>query len=127
MKMRSPLARVRGLGSAKDGLRHWRMQRLTAVALVPLSLWFVASIIAVAHADYRGVVEWLSSPLVAVLMLALIWALFYHAKLGIQVVFEDYLHTEWLKFACLIALKFAVVLLGLASTIAVLRIAVGAH
>lgn len=127
MKMRSPLARVRGLGSAKAGLRHWRMQRLTAVALVPLSLWFVASIISVAHSDYRGVVEWLSSPLVAVLMLALIWALFYHAKLGIQVVFEDYIHTEWLKFACLIALKFAVVLLGLASTIAVLRIAVGAH
>ena len=127
MKMRSPLARVRGLGSAKEGLRHWRMQRLTAVALIPLSLWFVASIIACAHADYRSVVEWLSSPLAAVLMLALIWALFYHAKLGIQVVFEDYVHTEWLKFACLIALKFAVVLLGLASTIAVLKIAVGAH
>ena len=85
-KFRTPLGQVRGLGSAKEGSHHWWVQRLTAVALVPLSLWFVVSLISLSQADYPSVVAWLSSPLVTVLLLCLIWALFHHAQLGIQVV-----------------------------------------
>ncbi len=124
-KFRTPLNQVRGLGSAKEGTHHWWMQRLTAVALVPLSIWFVASLVSMADADYFTVVAWLRSPLVTVLLLCLIWALFHHAQLGVQVVLEDYVHTEWLKIASIIGLKFAAAVLGLASAIAVLKVSLG--
>lgn len=124
-KFRTPLNQVRGLGSAKDGTHHWWLQRLTAVALVPLSIWFVASLISMSNADYFSVVAWLSSPLVTVLLLCLIWALFHHAQLGVQVVLEDYVHAEWLKIASIVAVKFAAVVLGLASAIAVLKVSLG--
>ncbi len=124
-KFRTPLNQVRGLGSAKEGTHHWWMQRLTAVALVPLSIWFVASLVSMADADYFTVVAWLRSPLVTVLLLCLIWALFHHAQLGVQVVLEDYVHTEWLKIASIMGLKFAAAVLGLASAIAVLKVSLG--
>ncbi len=122
---RTPLNQVRGLGSAKEGTHHWWQQRLTAVALVPLSIWFVASLISMSDADYVSVVMWLSSPLVTVLLLCLIWALFHHAQLGVQVVLEDYVHAEWLKIASIVTVKFAAVVLGLASAIAVLKVSLG--
>ncbi|HSS64718.1 MAG TPA: succinate dehydrogenase, hydrophobic membrane anchor protein [Gammaproteobacteria bacterium] len=125
-RFRTPLNQVRGLGSAKEGTHHWWLQRLTAVALVPLSIWFVASLISMSDADYASVVTWLRSPLVTVLMLCLIWALFHHAQLGVQVVLEDYVHAEWLKIASIVVLKFASVVLGLASAIAVLKVSLGA-
>lgn len=121
-KFRTPLNQVRGLGSAKEGTHHWWLQRLTAVALVPLSIWFVASLISMSDADYLAVVSWLRSPLVTVLVLCLIWALFHHAQLGVQVVLEDYVHAEWLKIVSIVGVKFAAVVLGLASAIAVLKI-----
>ncbi len=124
-KFRTPLNQVRGLGSAKEGTHHWWLQRLTAVALIPLSLWFVASLITIADADYVAVVEWMRSPIVTVLLLCLIWVLFHHAQLGVQVVLEDYVHSEWLKVASIVALKFAVVVLGLLSAIAVLKVSFG--
>lgn len=124
-RFRTPLNQVRGLGSAKEGTHHWWMQRLTAVALVPLTIWFVASLLSMSEADYVTVVTWLRSPLVTVLLLCLIWALFHHAQLGVQVVLEDYVHAEWLKIASIVALKFAAVLLGLASAIAVLKVSLG--
>jgi len=124
-EFRTPLNQVRGLGSAKEGSHHWWMQRLTAVALVPLSLWFVVSLISLAQADYPSVVRWLSSPLVTVLLLCLIWALFRHAHLGVQVVLEDYVQAEWLKIASIVAVKFAAAVLGLASVIAVLKVSLG--
>lgn len=124
-KFRTPLNQVRGLGSAKEGTHHWWMQRVTAVALVPLSVWFMASLITLSTADYASVIAWVSSPLVTVLLLCLIWALFHHAQLGVQVVLEDYVHAEWLKIASIVALKFTVVLLGLASALAVLKISLG--
>lgn len=124
-KFRTPLNQVRGLGSAKEGTHHWWLQRLTAVALIPLSLWFVASLITIADADYLSVVEWMRSPIVTVLLLCLIWVLFHHAQLGVQVVLEDYVHSEWLKVASIVALKFAVVVLGLLSAIAVLKVSFG--
>ena len=124
-RFRTPLNQVRGLGSAKEGTHHWWLQRLTAVALVPLSIWFVASLVSMSDADYASVVTWFRSPLVTVLMLCLIWALFHHAQLGVQVVLEDYVHAEWLKIASIMVLKFASVVLGLASAIAVLKVTLG--
>jgi succinate dehydrogenase / fumarate reductase membrane anchor subunit len=123
MKFRTPLAGVRGLGSAKSGTHHWWMQRLTAVALVPLSLWFVASLLSVVTADHATVVAWLHSPLVAILCCALIVAIFYHAQLGLQVVLEDYVHTEWLKLLSIVFSKLLALLLAITCLFAVLRIA----
>jgi succinate dehydrogenase / fumarate reductase membrane anchor subunit len=124
-RFRTPLKQVRGLGSAQEGTHHWWLQRLTAVALVPLSLWFVASIISISSADYVSVVTWLRSPLVTVLLLCFIWALFHHAQLGVQVVLEDYVDSEWIKIASVVAMKFAAVVLGLTSAVAVLKVSLG--
>ena len=125
MNYRTPLARVRGLGSAKSGTRHWWLQRLTAVALVPLSLWFVAALVTIASADHATVVAWLGSPVTAVLASGFIVAVFYHAQLGVQVVVEDYVHSEWLKITGIVLTKLASLLLAGASLFAVLRIALG--
>jgi succinate dehydrogenase / fumarate reductase membrane anchor subunit len=125
MKFRAPLAQVRGLGSAKSGTHHWWMQRLTAVALVPLSLWFVASLISVVTADHTTAVAWLHSPLVAILACALIVAVFYHGQLGLQVVLEDYVHTEPWKLVGIVVAKLLCLLLATACLFAVLSIAFG--
>ena len=123
MNFRTPLARVRGLGSAKSGTHHWWMQRLTAIALVPLSLWFVASLIVVVTAEHAVVIAWLHSPLVAILSCTLIVAIFYHGQLGLQVVVEDYIHTEWLKILSIVVGKLSSLLLAAAYLFAVLSIA----
>jgi succinate dehydrogenase / fumarate reductase membrane anchor subunit len=121
--MRSPLGRVVGLGSAKEGVDHWWRQRLTAVALVPLVLWFVIALVAHVGVGRREAVAWLGSPIPAILMVLLIGAGFYHAALGLQVVVEDYVHREWSKLTLLIAMRFACVLLGVAGIFAILRMA----
>jgi succinate dehydrogenase / fumarate reductase, membrane anchor subunit len=123
--LRSPLGRAIGLGSAKEGAEHWWLQRLTAIALIPLSLWFVASVIALAGADHVQVVDWLSSPLAAIIMVLLIGATFYHAALGLQVVIEDYVHAEGLKIAALVLNKLVCFALAIAGIFAVLKIAFG--
>ena len=123
MSLRSPLARVRGLGSAKEGVSHWWAQRMTAVALVPLVIWFVASVCAMAGADYDAVREWVATPLVSILLVLLTIAVFHHAQLGLQVVLEDYVHTEWLKIASIGLVKFAAVALGVATVFSIVKIA----
>jgi succinate dehydrogenase / fumarate reductase membrane anchor subunit len=123
--MRTPLGRALGLGSAKEGVGHWWSQRLTALALVPLSLWFVASIISLAGADFVAFTAWVASPLVSVLLILTILATFWHAMLGTQVVIEDYVHGEGAKLALLVLVRFACFALGLAAVFAVLRIAFG--
>lgn len=125
MSMESPLARVRGLGSAKEGVHHWWAQRLTALALIPLSLWFIYSLVAITGAEYAMVIGWMSQPLNAVLMLLFLFSLYYHASLGLQVVIEDYIDSEWQKIACLILVKFLIWLAGLSAVIAVLKIYLG--
>ncbi|RDD61143.1 succinate dehydrogenase, hydrophobic membrane anchor protein [Ferruginivarius sediminum] len=120
--MRTPMARVRGLGSAKDGTAHWWAQRLSALALIPLTVWFVASVIAMAGADHAAMTAWVSSPVVAGLLVLLVVATFYHGYLGLQVVVEDYVHHEGAKFATIIALKALAIVLGLAGTLSVLTI-----
>lgn len=98
--LRSNLGRVRGLGSARHGARHWWIERLTSLALIPLSIWFMASLLQnLIGADAQGVAAWLSSPFSALLMAALTFIGFMHAKMGLQVVIEDYVHHEAKKIA----------------------------
>ena len=121
--MRSDLGRVRGLGTAKEGVHHWWMQRLTAIALIPLTLWFIISIATLNNASYTETVNWLSIPLVSIFMILLVSATLYHALLGVQVVVEDYIHQEGLKFLLLIGLKFIFLVLGVVAIFSLLKIA----
>ncbi len=125
-RLRSPLGRALGLGSAKEGVEHWWAQRMTAVALVPLALWFVAALIGHVGADYAAAVAWLKSPIPATAMALVVIASFAHMALGVQVVIEDYVHHEGVKIASLVALRLAAWALGAAALVAVLRIALGA-
>jgi succinate dehydrogenase / fumarate reductase membrane anchor subunit len=120
--MRSQLGRVRGLGSAKSGLAHWWAQRLTAIALVPLSLWFIVSVLHLLGAPHDAMVDWISGPWTIVLMIALVVATFHHAQLGLQVVIEDYIHNDAARLASLIAVKGAAILLGMACVVSVLKL-----
>jgi succinate dehydrogenase / fumarate reductase membrane anchor subunit len=124
-EIRSPFDRTQGLGSARDGLRHWWMQRITAVALVPLSLWFAASLIACSRSDYGMFIVWLRTPRTTVLMVLALIALFYHIVLGLQVVVEDYVHTDRLKMPTVVAIHLGSFALATAGIIAILRIAFG--
>ena len=121
--MRSLLGRVRGLGSAKAGTAHWWAQRLTAMALVPLGIWFVIGVIAHDASSRAGIVEWMSGPVTATLMLALIASLFHHMQLGLQVVIEDYVHGETRRLATLLAMKAATALLAILAALSVLKMA----
>ena len=121
--MRTDLGRVRGLGTAKEGVHHWWMQRLTAIALIPLTLWFIISIATLNNASYTETVYWLSIPLVSIFMILLVSATLYHALLGVQVVVEDYIHQEGFKFLLLIGLKFIFLVLGVAAIFSLLKIA----
>jgi len=123
MSLRDPLATARGLGSAKSGTGHWMSQRITAVALVPLSLWF--TIAAFGLGEYADARSFLAQPLNAVLCAALVGCVFYHAQLGLQVVIEDYIHVRWLEIGLQIAVKFIAFLAALASLLAIVRIVLG--
>lgn len=125
MEMRSDLARVRGLGSAKEGTATWWAQRLTAIALVPLTLWFVVSAIALVGADLGDFREWLGVHGNALLMVLFVLALFHHAQLGVVEVIEDYVHGHGAKIASLIAVKFAAALFAASSVLAVLAVGYG--
>lgn len=122
-RLRSPLGRVMGLGSAKEGVAHWWAQRLTAVALIPLTLGFAAALIALTGADRATVVGWLHAPLPAIVTVLMLIAMFYHMALGVQVVIEDYVHTEWSKITLLVVNKFVCYVLAAIGIFAVLRIA----
>jgi succinate dehydrogenase / fumarate reductase membrane anchor subunit len=124
-RLRSPLGRAIGLGSAKEGVEHWWAQRVSAVALIPLGLWFAASLVALAGADRAAVLAWLHAPVQAILAILLLIAVFYHAALGLQVVVEDYVHAEWLKVSSLVAMRLVSFGLAVAGIFAVLRIAFG--
>jgi len=125
MEFRTPIAKVRGLGAARAGLGHWKMQRLTAISNVLLVLWFMFSAMALSGRGYEQVRAWLASPLTASLMVLLIISTFYHARLGLQVVVEDYVHHEGLKMASLVAIVLVVLALAVACIVAVLKVAVG--
>ncbi|MGH7248658.1 MAG: succinate dehydrogenase, hydrophobic membrane anchor protein [Pseudomonadota bacterium] len=119
---RSPFGRANWLGSAKEGVEHWWRERVTAVALVPLTLWFVASLIAHSGSNYAVFVAWLKMPLTAFLMVLLLIGLFYHAALGLQVIIEDYVHSA-AKLPILVVVRLACFALGVAGILATFRIA----
>ena len=125
MKFRTPLSKARGLGSAQEGSGHWWVQRLTAIALVPLSLWFVWSIIQLSGADYATVHDWIAQPIQAGLLLVLIYVTFYHSMLGLQVIIEDYVHVRWMEITLMVGVRFASILLGAAAALAVRLITTG--
>ena len=121
--MRSMLGRARGLGAAKSGTQHWWSQRVTAIALIPLSLWLVISIFTLIGAPRAAVAAWASGPVTATLLLATIAALFQHMYLGVQAVIEDYIHSERQRMVWLLATKGVTALLALAAAVAVLKLA----
>lgn len=125
MSLRSPLAHARGLGSAKDGTHHFWVQRVSAVALIPLSLWFVFSVAQLAGGDYGAVRHWVHAPSVAVTLVLFIGAALYHSMLGVQVVIEDYIASEGTKIVTLLLMKFAHAIVAAAAVFAVLKVALG--
>ena len=125
MSLRTPLGRVLGMGSAHDGIGHWWAQRVSAVALIPLTLWFLISLLMLPSLDYSTVKTWLSFPLSGFLGVLLVASLSYHSYLGTAVVVEDYLHAAGMKLLVLLSLRFLYVLAGGAGIFAILRIAFG--
>jgi len=123
--LRNPLQRARGLGSAKEGVGHWWNQRLTAIALVFLVLWFVVLVLGLLGHDYQAVRASIARPWNAVLMVAFIVAAFWHAVLGLQVVMEDYVHTRWVEVTSMVVIKLLAVAGVISGVFAVLRIALG--
>lgn len=120
---RTALGRVRGLGSAKEGVHHWWMQRLTALALIPLCLWFVIGLIQVAMGGYTAAVQWLAEPISAILTALLLIALFHHTQLGLQIVIEDYVHHEGKKIGLILLVKLLSFALAATGIFAILRLA----
>lgn len=119
---RSPLRVVRGLGCAKAGTHHWWMQRVTALALVPLTLWLVPCLVILRRAPYEDFIDWVAQPLTTIPLLLFLGASFYHLKLGLRVVIEDYVHNETRKMVTLILVNFAIIALGTACIFSVLKI-----
>lgn len=121
----SSLKQVRGLGSAKSGVHHWWLQRVTAAGNLVLLAWFIASLILLPSLDRSSVLAWVSSPLVAIPLLLLIFTTFWHARLGVQVLIEDYVHSEGLKLLAFIALNFFILGTAAVAAFSVLIIAFG--
>lgn len=126
MSLRSPLSKAIGLGSARHGFSHWWWQRVTAIALIPLTVWFVVNLLSLFGANYITVAIWLSSPLNATFMLLFVLAALFHGQTGLQVVIEDYVHTKWLNLTLLLLIKFAAAVMAVFATLSVFRVVLGA-
>lgn len=123
MSMRTPLARVRGLGSAKKGTEHFWLQRVTAIANIPLTVFLVATLVVHAGADYQTMRAFLAQPIVSIVFLLLIASAVWHMRLGLQVVIEDYVSSEGRKLLAIMANNFASIIVAVTCALAVLRIA----
>lgn len=121
-QLRSKLGRVRGLGSTREGVHHWWAQRMSAVALLPLTLWFIYSLINLTGSDYASFHAWLSEFGNAVFMVLFLVATFHHAQLGLAVVIEDYVHNEMWKMGMMLFVKYGSVLFAASGIFAVLKI-----
>lgn len=124
MSLRTPLGRFLGLGSAHEGASHWIVQRVTAVALVPLTIWLIVALTAVPLADHAAVESWIGRGFNPVLLVALLVTVSWHSHLGLQVVIEDYVHGKFGKPLLLLAAGFVHALLAVAGVLAIVRIAV---
>ena len=122
----SGLKQVRGLGSAKSGVHHWWLQRVTAVGTFALAVWFIVSLILLPNLDHGSVTAWIGQPLVAVPLMLLTVSVFWHARLGSQVLIEDYVHSEGLKLLAVVALNFFNLGVGAIAFFSIARIAFGA-
>lgn len=125
MSLQSPLAKVLGSGSAKEGTDHWWAQRLTAIALLILGLWFLVSVSMLGDTSHRVLLAWAGRPFNSVMLLLLSLALAWHSALGVQVVIEDYVHGPFTKIISLIFNKFVHIFLVSAAIFAILKIALG--
>jgi succinate dehydrogenase / fumarate reductase membrane anchor subunit len=125
VSLRSPLGRVLGLGSAKEGVHHWWLQRLTSVALVPLAVWFVVSLLSLPSLDHATVVAWMAQSWTALLLILLVLIGTWHSQLGLRVVVEDYVHSG-AKTLTLVIITFAHTLIAAAGVFAILKVAFGA-
>ena len=126
MSLVTPLNRVLGLGSAKEGTEHWWGQRISAIALAVLGVWLVFAVAGLESFGYESVVGWVRQPITSVLLVLTVLTLCYHSQLGVQMVVEDYVHAAGLKITTLIASTFLHVLLAAVGVVAVLRLAFGA-
>lgn len=122
--MRSPLGKALGLGSAREGVENWLLERVSAIALLPLTLWFTVSTVMHAGDDYGTVVAWLKMPVTTTLMTLLLVALFHHTALGLQVVIEDYIHSR-IKLPALIGMRLGCLALVVAGLVATLKVTFG--
>ena len=125
MSLRNPVGRALGLGTAKDGVSHWWAQRLSAVALVPLTVWFVAALLTVGPADFEAMHAWLAQPWHAIGALLLTLVLCVHSRLGLQVIVEDYVHQATAKVVTLVLIDFAHAVVAAAGSFAILKVALG--
>jgi succinate dehydrogenase / fumarate reductase membrane anchor subunit len=125
VSLRSPLGRVLGRGSAKEGVQHWWLQRLTSVALVPLSIWFVVSLLTLPALDHATVSAWMRQTPSALLLILLVLTAAWHSQLGVRAVLEDYVHGAGARTVALVVAAFAHVILGAAGVLAVLKVALG--
>lgn len=125
MTLRTPLGRARGLGSAKEGVGHSWATMVTAIGLIPLSLWFVIAVIGLAGIDYAGFQAWMAKPLNASLMVLTVLMVLHHAQLGIQMVIEDYVHAAHTKLVSLVGTKLIAAFLAVYMTVSILKVAVG--
>ena len=125
MSLRSPLGRVLGAGAAHEGVGHWWLQRLTSIALVPLTVWFVVSLLTLPSLSYGTLVAWMSQSWTALLLILLVLTAAWHSQLGVRVVVEDYVHGTGAKTLTLVVVGFAHILIGAAGVFAVLRVACG--
>ena len=120
--MKSDLAKVQGLGSAKHGVGHWKLQRVSAIGMIPLILWFIPSLMLTIISGYNEAILWIQNPFNATGLILLLGTIFFHASLGLQVVIEDYVHSEGLKIISIIFIKLSSILLGVLSILCVLKI-----
>ena len=123
--LRSPLGTVTGLGSAKSGVHHWWLQRLTSIALVPLTIWFTVSVASLSSLDHVTVVAWMAQSWTALLLVLLVLVATYHSQLGVRVVVEDYVHNTGLRTVTLVTLTFLHAFLAVAGVFAILKVAFG--
>lgn len=122
-KLRSGISRAKGLGASGHAVPHWMLQRITAIALVPLGIWFMTSLlVSITHANVFGVVEWFTSPVTAVAMVLFLIAMFTHAKLGVQVIIEDYVRSSFWKYTLVTINTLACWALAIAGILAVLKL-----
>jgi succinate dehydrogenase / fumarate reductase membrane anchor subunit len=123
VSLRSPLGQVLGTGSARQGVHHWWVQRLTSIALVPLSIWFLVSLLSLPSLDHWVVSAWMAHSVTALLLILLVLVAAWHSQLGLQVIVEDYVRGNGARTLTLVAITFAHVLLGAAGVLAVLKVA----